>query len=53
MAERVWDGSRTWIVGKGGASLILYPEMDKPLEAIYGPHTRVMSPAELEKIRVK
>ena len=53
MTERVWDGSRTWIVGKGGSSLILYPEMDKPLEAIYGPHTRAMAVADLEAIRVK
>jgi len=52
VTERVWDGARTWIVGKGGSSLILYPDMDKPLEAIYGPHSRVMSPADLEKIKV-
>jgi hypothetical protein len=52
MTERVWDGSRTWIVGKGGSSLILYPDMDKPLEAIYGPHTRVVTPAEMEAIKV-
>ena len=53
MTERVWDGARTWIVGKGGSSLITYPDMDKPLEAIYGPHTRVVTPAEMEAIRVK
>lgn len=52
MTERVWDGSRTWIVGKGGSSLILYPEFDKPFIAIYGPHSRVMSAADLEKIKV-
>jgi N-acetyl-anhydromuramyl-L-alanine amidase AmpD len=52
MAERVWDGARTWIVGKGGASPIEYPAMDKPLEAIYGPHARLMTLDELDAIKV-
>lgn len=55
VTERVWcaETQQTWIVGKGGSSLILFPLMDKPLEAIYGGHARVMSVAELEVIKVK
>lgn len=53
MTERVWDGARTWLVGKGGATPVLSPEADKTWRAIYGEHTRVMKPADLEKIRVK
>ena len=55
MAERVWnvDLKQTWLIGKHGASPVLYPTMDEPFIALYGQHTKAMTNAELEKIRVK
>jgi hypothetical protein len=55
MAERVWcaERFRTYIVGKFGASPVAYPEDDKIWEALYGPHARVMTGAELDAIAVK
>lgn len=55
MAERVWcfDRAQTWIVGKGGAAPVAYPIDDKVWESIYGPHTKAMSGADLDKIAVK
>ena len=55
MAERVWcsDRLQTWIVGKGGATLVVYPADDLAWKAIYGPHTKAMTGAELDKLAVK
>lgn len=54
MAERVWCAERaqTWIVGKHGAAPVAYPVDDAIWEALYGGHTKVMSAADLEKLRV-
>lgn len=55
MAERVWcsDRLQTWIIGKNGAAPILTPDMDKPFEAIYGPHTKAMTGAQLDALAPK
>ena len=54
-AERVWcsDRLQTWIIGKFGAAPVLTPDMDAPFIALYGGHTRAMTGAELDAIRVK
>lgn len=55
MAERVWcaETFQTWIVGKGGSWPITDPNEDKQLTAIYGGHTKTMTAADLERIKVK
>lgn len=56
MAERVWcsDRMQTWILGKTGkAAPVAYPVDDKIWEALYGPHTKAMTGAQLDAIAVK
>ena len=55
MAERVWCAERfqTWVLGKGGAAPVLTPEDDKVYAAIYGPHTKVMTGAQLDALLPK
>lgn len=54
MAERVWcvERRQTWIVGPRGAAPVAYPVDDAIWQALYGPHTRVMTAAQLEALRV-
>lgn len=55
MTERVWCQERfqTWLVGKGGAYPVTNAEDDKRWTAIYGPHTKVMTGAQLDALKVK
>ena len=55
MAERVWcsDRLQTWIIGKFGAAPVLTPDMDKPFEALYGPHTKALTGAQLDAMKPK
>ena len=55
MTERVWCAERfqTWLVGKGGAYPVTNAEDDKRWTAIYGPHTKVMTGAQLDALKVK
>lgn len=53
MAERIWCAERfqTWILGKGGAAPVVYPADDAIWQSLYGPHTRVLTAAQLEALR--
>ena len=55
MAERVWcfDRQQTWIIGKFGAAPVLTPDMDAPFVALYGPHTRALTGAQLDAMKPK
>ena len=55
VAERVWcsDRLQTWIIGKFGAAPVLTPDMDAPFVALYGPHTRALTGAQLDAMKPK